>query len=221
MKQKVQFWFFVFPLLAALPCPAQYVARQIYDLNPGTNGSFPSNITAYAGSMYFSAYTLNEGRELWKYNGSFVVLATNINETADDIGFGVHEGNDSIPDWLTEYRGALYFSAFDPRRGGELWRFNGSNATRVADINPDLNDTIKFIQNSSWPNHLTVFNDVLYFSADGSNIRTDYELWKYDGANVSLVSNIHPNIGEVFGSHPHNLTVFGDALYFSAEIGRA
>lgn len=215
-------WFILSVLLGAvshLGHALPHAARQVVDLYPGPNGSFASNITTFAGSMYFSAYTFNEGRELWKYNGTSVVLATNINETADDIGFGYLEGNDSIPDWLTEFRGSLYFSAFDPRRGGELWRYNGTNATRVADINPDFNDTIKFIQNSSWPNYLTVFNDALYFSANSGTERPDYELWKYNGVSVSLVTNIHAAFGSNFSSYPHLLTKFNNALYFVADDG--
>ena len=193
--------------------------HRVSDLNPGSVGSFPSNMLVFGNALYFSAYTFSTGRELWKYNGTSISLVTNINDTADDIGGGLLEGNDSAPQSLILFNGALYFSAFDPRRGGELWRYDGTNAFRVADINPDLNDTIKINPNSSWPTGPTVFSNALYFSADGGGALQNYELWKCNGASVVLVTNIHPNVGSNHSSYPQGLTVFNGALYFMADDG--
>lgn len=193
--------------------------HRVADLNPGSAGSYPSNMAVFGNALYFSAYTFNTGRELWRYDGGTVTLATNINDTADDIGGGLLEGNDSAPYGLTIFNGALYFSAFDPRRGGELWRYDGTNAVRVADINPDANDTIKFNPNSSWPVELTVFSNALYFSADNGSVLPNYELWKYNDTSVVLVTNIHANIGSNHSSYPNGLTVFNGALYFMADDG--
>src|SRR5688572_26099096 len=99
-------------------------ARRLADLNPGPVGSYPSNFTSFGGSVYFSAYSLATGIELWRSDGTSVSLAANINPTADDIGFGVKEGNDSLPSWMTQFGGQLYLSAFHPGRGAELWRFD-------------------------------------------------------------------------------------------------
>ncbi len=196
------------------------VTRRLADLNPGGTGSFPSNFTAFAGSLYFSAYTFELGRELWRYDGTQITLVTNINDTSHDVGGGVFAGNDSVPQWPTLFNGALYFSAYDQRRGGELWRYDGSHAVRVADINPDLNDTVKLLPNSSWPQEFTVFNNALYFSADnGGFVASNYELWRYDGAQATQVTNIHRDFGTNHSSYPHKLTVFNNALYFAADDG--
>jgi ELWxxDGT repeat protein len=194
-------------------------ARQLADLNPGAGGSYPSNFTAFGGALYFSAYTLSNGFELWRYDGNSVTLAADINPTIDDIGFGVKEGNDSVPSWLTIFGGQLYFSAFHPGRGAELWRFNGSGAERVSDINPDQNDTIKTIQNSSWPNQLTVVNESLYFGATSSTTPENYELWRYNASGTQRVANLHPDIGTNQSSYPTGLTTFNGALYFMADDG--
>lgn len=194
-------------------------AQRVTDLNPGGVGSFPSNLVVFGDALYFSAYTLNTGRELWKYDGNGVTLTTNINDTADDIGFGVLEGNDSIPEWLTDFRGEIFLSAFDPRRGGELWRYNGTTAIRAADINPDPNDTIKFMPNSSWPRELTVLGTNLYFVADNGFQIPNYELWKYDGTSAAMVRDIHINIGSNYSSYPSGLSTFDDSLYFMADDG--
>ena len=188
----------------------------VSDLNPGSNGSFPSNFTTFSSSLYFSAYTFTTGRELWRYDGTSIVLTTNINDTGTDIGGGLMEGNGSEPKWFTAYHSRLFFSAFDPRRGDELWSYDGTNAGRVADINPDANDAIKPNSKNSFPSELTVFDDALYFSADNGGNQTNYELWKYNGTNASIGSNLNPGNASSF---PNGLTVFQGALYFSADDG--
>lgn len=204
-------------IAAAQPVKGEF--RRVADLNPGSAGSYPSNMTSFASSLYFTAYTLATGFELWKSDGQTIQLMADINDTADDIGFGVKEGNDSIPSWLTEFNGVLYFSAYDPYRGAELWRYNGTTASRVADISPDMNDMEKFNPNSSWPNQLTVFNNALYFGANSGTVSTNYELWKYDGVLPSRVANIKADIGMDHSSYPIGLTVFNGALYFMANDG--
>ena len=140
-----------------LGTPAAATVERVADLNPGSVGSFLSNITVYAENVLFGAYTQATGTELWRYDGTNVVLVRDINDTADDLGFGVMEGNDSFPAWLTPFDGQVLFSAFDPYRGGELWQMDGLTATRAADINPDADDSVKLWPNSSWPQELTAF----------------------------------------------------------------
>ena len=193
-------------------------AVRLADINPGTNGSFPKLWTPFGGELFFSAYSLSTGRELWKTSNNTAVLVRDINDTADNV-FGVIEGNDSVPEWLTPFAGALYFSAFEPRRGGELWRTDGTNTTRVSDINPDASDAIKPNPNSSWPNELVVLGSALYFSATSSTTPENYELWKYNGVAVSLVTNIHPSSGTNWSSFPKSLTAFNGSLYFMADDG--
>jgi ELWxxDGT repeat protein len=194
-------------------------ARLIADLNPGPVGSYPSNFTSLGDTLYFSAYTQSNGFELFRLDANTITLAADINPTVDDLGSGVFEGNDSFPTWLTAWNGALYFSAFEPRRGGELWRYDGTNATRISDINPDANDAIKLMPANSWPQELTVLNNAIYFSATSRTNPENYELWKYDGATVTQAANIHPDIGADHSSYPNQLTAFNGSLYFMANDG--
>jgi ELWxxDGT repeat protein len=213
----------VFIAQTTFPAVAQEAtARRVADLNPGSVGSFPSNFIAFAGSLCFSAYNFELGRELWRYDGASITLVSNINDNASDLGGGFMQGHDSVPDWFTLFNGALYFSAFDERRGGELWRYDGTRVVRVADVNPDPNDTIKILPKSSWPQELTVMNNALYFSADdggGFAPFPNYELWRYDGVRAAMVTNIHPNFDTNYSSYPHELTAFNNALYFVADDG--
>ena len=198
---------------------AQLTVHRVDDLNPGANGSFPSNLVAFGNALYFSAYTTNVGRELWKYEGMVITLVSNINDTVGDVGFGNFVGNDSTPIGMTAFRGELHFSAFDPRRGGELWKSDGTNTVRVSDINPDANNTVKTNPASSWPIELTVVSDTLYFSADGGGQFSNYELWSYDGVTVAQAANIRPDFGASHSSYPQGLTAFNGGLYFMADDG--
>lgn len=169
--------------------------------------------------MIFTAATPSTGTELWRYAAGKITLAADINDTTVDAGGGILLGNSSAPDGLTSFNGALYFTAWEPRRGGELWKYDGVSASRVADIAADANNNIKPNPNSSWPNGLTVVGNNLFFSANGSTTRTNYELWRFDGATVELVADLHPNSGTNQSSHPHELAGHNGALFFAADDG--
>jgi len=194
-------------------------ARRIADLNPGSVGSYPSNFTVYAGQMYFSAYTFETGIELWKFETNAVKLVADINPTSDDIGVGKNEGNGSTPYAFRVLEGQLYFTAFEPTHGGELWRYNTNELVRLSDINPDRAAGTNFLGNSSWPNGLTIFSNALYFSATSSTNPEKYELWRYASNEVSLVADLHANSGTNHSSYPKGLKVFSGALYFMADDG--
>jgi ELWxxDGT repeat protein len=193
--------------------------RMVSDLNPGSSGSDPTNLTAFTTNLCFSAFTPALGTELWRCDGSTITLVSNINNTVTDAGGGVFLGNSSSPRELTVFSNTLYFTAFDPSRGGELWRYNGTNTSRVADISPDADDSVKANPNSSWPTGFVTLGSELFFSANGGTSKLNYELWKYNGASVSQIANIHPDSGSDFSSYPTGMTPFKGALYFMADDG--
>lgn len=107
----------------------------------------------------------------------------------------------SNPSGFTEFNGDLYFAASTPFEGTELFRFDGSTATLVADIFPG--------SASSLPTDLTAFNGLLYFAAfDGNG---DHELFSYDGVNPPVNLDINPG----GSSAPRHLTVYNNRLYFN------
>ena len=57
---------------------------------------------------------------------------------------------------------------------------------------------------------MTIFNDELYFTADGPN---GEELFKTDGNTVIEVTDINPGSGS---SSPDDFTIFNNELYFRA-----
>ena len=134
-------------------------------------------------------------------------------ELAEDINVG---SGSSSPKNLQAFGDALYFAAdggdengADPggEYGEELWKYDGSSASRETDIYPDAV--------SSSPSYLTVYDSNLYFSAKfGSNF-TDVGLYEYDGSSATRIP------GVLFTSHlavsavdPTGVT--GEILYFQA-----
>ena len=174
----------------------------VEDINPTTDSdgnprsSFPQDFAVYNGNLFFGAETENSGDELYRYDGSSVVLIEDI-----DAGSG-----SSRPTDLTVYDGSLYFAA-DGAEGRELYRSDGPNATRVTDINSG--------SNNSNPTDLAVYNGQLYFQAtdgDPSNGNSGAELYVYGGSQAQLVEDLNTS----GNASPANLTVYDGALYFQA-----
>jgi ELWxxDGT repeat protein len=172
--------------------------NQVADIYDG-GSSLPEDFTVYNGKLYFSANEGSDitegqrGRELWVYDG------VNSPTMAADIAYGI---NSSSPEHFAVFNGKLYFSASGGGHSWELWEFNGTTASEVANINPS---------GGSYPRYLTVFNNKLYFNADDGT--HGEELWVYDGTNPpSIVFDYNPGSG---GSYPLELIVFNNKLYYN------
>ena len=82
-----------------------------------------------------------------------------------------------------------------------------SPVERVADINAGAGD--------GSPSYLAVFNNVLFFRADG-NDGAGGELWKYDGTTKATTRVADINVG-TGASEPAYLAPYNGALYFRAN----
>ena len=142
------------------------------DINPGSDGSYPSNPFEFNGKLYFAADDGSEtGNELWVSDGTSegTQLVADINPNRISSYPDYYTG--SNPDNFVEFNGKLYFAADDgSETGNELWVSDGtSEGTQlVADINPGADD--------SYPSGFTVFNNELFFRAVTSE--TSGELFK-------------------------------------------
>ena len=116
---------------------------------------------------------------------------------------------------ITQVGDLLFFRAYEPDHGAELWSYSLISATVafVKDINPGAN-------NSSFPSELIAFKGRLFFSAnDGVH---GEELWVSDGTEVGtyMLKNINEEPGAVaYHSYPARFFVTDDLLYFVADDG--
>ena len=113
----------------------------------------------------------------------------------------------SIPSFLTNADGTLFFSAIDGVHGRELWKSDGTAAgtVLVKDIAPGISD--------SFPDELINVNGTVFFAANDGT--TGNELWKSDGtaAGTVLVKDINLGSGR---SDPSDFVNVNGTLFFSA-----
>lgn len=226
----------------------------VADLNPGSGNSIPqyvsglSNRIVYHNEIYFAAYTPAYGIELWKSDGTdsgILVqnLATGFRDggnqgfyywqQTDEIYFtangmagtnpdyelfkyngssisavaNTNISTDGVPQKFIAFNNSLFFSTHGLIEGRELWITDGTaSGTQIF-------KDIYSGSNSSNPDHFTVFNGNLFFSASSIDGR---ELWQSDGtvSGTNLVLNINPT-----DSNPESLTIFNNKLYFTADDG--
>jgi uncharacterized delta-60 repeat protein len=204
--------------------------------NP-SGSSNPSELTAFGGSLYFTAEQQPGNRKLWRLDASGVPIL--VKETI-------------IPS-LSSYRnltvanGSLYFSN-DILNGSELWRLDGNGSairvssplfTNISNLtningalyfsakdskgselwtldslgNPKLTSDINFGSGSSNPNNLTAVDNILYFSADDG--KTGQELWQIDTRNGIPTPKILTDINQKNRQVPANLINVNDTLYYT------
>lgn len=172
------------------------------------------------GTLFFTAVTTNEGRELWKSDGTQSGTAL-----IKDIFPGPTFSN---PQFLTNVDGTLFFTADDGLIGYELWKSDGTSEGTLL-VSNILTEGLSPVGLSSFPANLTDFNGVLYFSARGTT--GGRELWKSDGTLLGTVqiADINATFGSIkgdiiifpstLGSFPENFTPYAGELFFTADDG--
>src|SRR5262249_40455119 len=150
----------------------------VKDIHPGSshgfpNGSYPRHLPAVGGAVFFSA-TDPTHRGLWKSDRT----AARTGPVAPDSGAPLpNRPADGGGNHLTDVGGTLFFSAFDPVHGTELWRSDGTAAgtVLVKDIRPGTSPY--GYPYGSRPSDLAFVNGALFFSADdGQNGREPWIL---------------------------------------------
>ena len=163
---------------------------------------FPESLFVFGGELYFLAHdpTIDEGNRTVLFRGH--------DENAVRLApVGGPPFQPFAPDFTPEGN-TLYFRAWDPEHGTELWKTDGTpqGTALVRDILPG--------PASSDPQELTAAGGRLYFSArDAAHGR---ELWVSDGTGTRLIQDLFPG---GLSSDPEQLTLVGGRLYFTADDG--
>ena len=168
------------------------------DINPGLNGSGPSNAVPIGGGRAMFNALGPAGRVLWVTDGT--AAGTSLAPTVGATGIGA-----VLPS------GQLLLTGFDAAHGTELWTSDGTAAgtSLLKDIEPGAI--------SSYPTFFRPLGTGAVFtartSAEGS------ELWVTDGSatGTSLLKDIKP--GAAGNSYITAITAFGGRLLFSADNG--
>lgn len=180
-----------------------YYYGNYYGTQPAS--SSPGSLTAVDGILMFTAETDNEGRELWRSDGTDAGTTL-----VRDITPGVVGSFDGgAYDSLVEVDGILFFAGTDDNNGRELWTSDGTSngTTIVRNIGPGSD-------NGLIGQEIAVVGDEVFFSADDGS--SGAELWTSDGTSSGtfLVRDLEDDID---GSYPEELTEVGGRLFFVAE----
>jgi ELWxxDGT repeat protein len=174
-----------------------------FPIIPGIDNGGPRNLTATSGQLFFTAGTLNEGRELWKSSGG--ALNTSL---VQDFVPGVSSAD--ISDICV--RTNEIFFACNGNDGNELRRSNGANNGIISVRN--------ITHAGSNPSGFIKFGNFTFFAAnDGTNGR---ELWRTDGtpAGTTLFKNINSGASS---SNPDQFIITTtngiSTLFFVADNG--
>lgn len=161
--------------------------------------SNPMDFTALGNNFFFSAKSANEGREIWKSDGT--TAGTNL---YFDINTGIDGSN---PEKFNVLGNQLYFVANHPTYGTEIFYTDGTGSINLL---KDINET-----GSSIPNNFVKIGSELYFTA--TNGIDGFELWKTDGTTSGTI--MLKNINPTGNSAPYGFIQFNNEVYFSADDG--
>lgn len=142
--------------------------KRVADINPGSNGSSPRELTVVGETLYFTAFSQG-GYGLWKSDGT--EEGTQLVSGIDKPQFNIYR---SEPRYLTAVGDSVFFTAIgNLNTGRELWKSDGTAAgtKMVADIFPG--------STGSEPRDLKLVGNTLYFSAK-SDLTSGRQLWALD-----------------------------------------
>jgi ELWxxDGT repeat protein len=175
----------------------------------------PSELTSVGSTLFFEVSDDTHGIEPWRSDGT--AAGTRL---VRDIYPGLNpirgsRNNPAPPRELTNVAGMLYFTAYEPTHGYELWRSDGTwKGTRIVrDILPGSQPDPK----TRTPEEFTAVGRTLFFVADdGVHGR---ELWRSNGtaAGTRMVRDIAPDSG--FLRMPRQLANIAGRLFFNADDG--
>jgi ELWxxDGT repeat protein len=187
----------------------------------GPDGADPHELTVADGVLFFSARDPLHGRELWKSNGTAVgttmvrdIVPGPLSSNPRDITYAVGQQLPNPPNQVL-----VYFSAWTPATGRQLWKSNGTAAgtTMLTDVNGPVGLS---------PEDITPADgtDAMFSANDGVHGR---EPWVTDGTtgSTALYEDLNPGPA---GSEPTNIRpeVFVVGIlgqfplwYFSANDG--
>jgi ELWxxDGT repeat protein len=163
-----------------------------------------SQLTNWAGTLFFAGDDGLTGTELWKSDGT---------EAGTVRMKDIYAGNgSSSPHDLTVCGGLLFFIANNGLVGNEVWKSDGTA------VGTRLVKDIKAGAGSGNASALTDVNGTLFFSATTGT--AGYELWISDGTNTGtkIVRDIYEGSASSF---PRKLTNVNGTLFFEATEGVA
>lgn len=154
------------------------------DINPGVADAGPQPLLSSGSLLYFFADDGQHGMELWRSDGSAAGTA---------LLKDIYPGPDGSVDEATSLtklgqNGEVFFKAYGPGVGYELWKSNGADTTLVRDIEPKVGNDFNL-----WPTPVAMIgNRIFFYNDDGS---LTFKLWVSDGTIAGTQALANPTMG--------------------------
>lgn len=169
------------------------------DLNPGTAGGFPSQLTLFGNGFIFSAVNNTYGQELWISDGTGAGTSM-----LKDINTGT---DNSSPGWFQYLGNKIIFTATNNTNGREVWVTDGTSigTQMLKDLSPGIASGIA-------GNVYTVGAYTYFLGTNG----TDRSLYKTDGteAGTTVVRTFDTDMNSATWFSP---VEFDHKLYFQMK----
>ncbi len=174
--------------------------RLVKDINPALASSNPEKLIDVGGMLYFQATTPENGKELWRSNGTALGTAL-----VRDIKVG--PGDTTIGE-LTPISGTLFFNV-QFKQDAALWKVTGPAATadQVVKLAAPVTGTVESIYDL-----VDIHGELDFFHAQDTGSAQNYELWTTDGskAHTHLITALPSTV------RPANMVDLAGVAYFSA-----
>lgn len=204
MKHKLLLSFLFFSILSYTQ------VRLVYDVNPGTSGSNPSQLKLIPANIINNS--LLEGLIFSANNGTSGLEPHFIHDNQKMLVSDINPGTGgSNPEGFTFYKNEFYYTANNPNSGKEIWK-GVTSSTLFKDIRTGTTN--------STPLNYHTFNGNLYFTAFTD--AKGRELWKSDGTNAgtNLLKDINTdanNNNNTDSSNPESFVELNGQLFFVAR----
>ena len=163
------------------------------DLAPGLLPGANYNLAYYNGEIYFNGSVDGSKFQLYKIDtgGGAAKLVYTVNPSGD-----ASLGN------MIVYKNNLYFTATTPATGRELWKYNGTTCSMVADLYPGSKDGLRFAYGIGF---YGIYKGHLYFvGTDGVHSDGVYRFEMFRLNDPTGIQNVSWS-GDVF-LHPNPAT---------------
>ena len=167
------------------------------------NQLFATNLTCFNNQVYFTAQNYAASTydyELWRTDGTRLGTSVFYDAYTGTCG---SQGCSSSPSNLTVANGKLYFTAYNPTSGNELY-FSDGTTTTLIDIYPGAG--------YSSAQYLRVYNGQLWFKATTASAGSD--LMSHDGTTLTARDVV---AGSASLSLDTNLVVSGGLLWYRSN----
>jgi len=167
------------------------------------------NFVDVDGTLFFSSYTSEFGRELWKSDGTTVGTVMVKNIALDEEG-----SSSSSPEDMTNLDGILYFVANDRVHGEELWRSDGTQhgTVMVKDIREGSSgsrtEILATVDNKLYFKARTDTGDKLFVSYKDTNLTQEVNLSIPDNYEYELDFNLNSKYNTLTQNYSDYLLVW-------------